>query len=202
MSSAIAHPIILTAHDSTQSTAIQSLTARVTVTEPRLLTVRFCLQADMSRIRVASVENAVPGRADGLWKHTCFEAFLRPGDSRGYYEFNFSPAKQWAAYHFDAYREGMTEVQFTTEPPGKGSSGNGPQIRVRKEPDRLELDVTVPLPLSVTAGAAPALRLAVTAVVEEENGRLCYWSARHPPGKPDFHHPDSFAIELAMKSAG
>jgi hypothetical protein len=195
MSSAIAHPIILTAHVATQSAAIQSLSARITVTEPHLLTVHFCLQADMARIR-ASDETAVPGRADGLWKHTCFEAFLRPGDSRGYYEFNFSPAKQWAAYHFDAYREGMTAVQFFNEPAGNAAFRNGPQIRVRTESGRLDLEATVPLPLSVTAGAAPAARLAVTAVVEEDNGSLSYWSARHPPGKPDFHHPDSFAIEL------
>jgi hypothetical protein len=33
-------------------------------------------------------------------------------------------------------------------------------------------------------------------VVEDYRGRLTYWALEHPPGKPDFHHPDSFAIEL------
>jgi len=31
---------------------------------------------------------------------------------------------------------------------------------------------------------------------EETNGRLSYWALAHPPGKPDFHHPDCFALEL------
>jgi len=47
--------------------------------------------------------------------------------------------------------------------------------------------------------AAPLrLLIAMAAVVEDEGGRLSYWALRHPPGKPDFHHPDSFALELAL----
>jgi len=41
-----------------------------------------------------------------------------------------------------------------------------------------------------------AMRLALSAVIEEERGRLSYWALRHPPGKPDFHHPDAFALAL------
>jgi hypothetical protein len=33
-------------------------------------------------------------------------------------------------------------------------------------------------------------------VIEETNGRLSYWALAHPPGKPDFHHSDCFALEL------
>jgi hypothetical protein len=33
-------------------------------------------------------------------------------------------------------------------------------------------------------------------VIEENDGMLSYWSLKHPPGNPDFHHPDSFALEL------
>jgi len=42
------------------------------------------------------------------------------------------------------------------------------------------------------------LRLALAAVVEDERGMLSYWALRHPAGKPDFHHPDAFALELEL----
>jgi hypothetical protein len=38
--------------------------------------------------------------------------------------------------------------------------------------------------------------LGLSAVIEEMNGRLSYWALAHPPGKPDFHHADCFALEL------
>jgi hypothetical protein len=44
----------------------------------------------------------------------------------------------------------------------------------------------------------PHLRVALSAVVEEENGTLSYWALRHAPGKADFHCPDGFVLELAM----
>ena len=41
-----------------------------------------------------------------------------------------------------------------------------------------------------------ALTLALSVVVEDEQGMLSYWALKHPAGKADFHHPDSFALEL------
>ena len=38
---------------------------------------------------------------------------------------------------------------------------------------------------------------AVSAVIEETDGTRSFWSLAHPPGKPDFHHRDSFALELS-----
>jgi hypothetical protein len=35
-------------------------------------------------------------------------------------------------------------------------------------------------------------------VVEEKDGLLSYWALNHPPGKPDFHHPDAFVLELTI----
>ena len=43
---------------------------------------------------------ADPVRTDELWQHTCFEAFLRGSVGAGYFEFNFAPSTQWAAYRF------------------------------------------------------------------------------------------------------
>jgi hypothetical protein len=43
---------------------------------------------------------------------------------------------------------------------------------------------------------APVLHLALAAVIEDHRGQLSYWALEHPVGKPDFHHPDGFTIEL------
>ncbi|MBI3061386.1 MAG: hypothetical protein HYY83_05345 [Deltaproteobacteria bacterium] len=29
-----------------------------------------------------------------------------------------------------------------------------------------------------------------------QDGTISYWALKHPPGKPDFHHPDAFALEI------
>jgi hypothetical protein len=182
------HQIFLSAHPTTQCDAIQRLDVRLSSQSPGLMTLSYTLRGEMSRIRVGP--EVAPGPADELWKHTCFEAFLQPSGSPGYYEFNFSPTRQWAVYRFDSYRTGMTSMDLATPP----------DISTRKAADHLELQATFRLPFSADAdadaGAARRTKLAVAAVVEEDNGRLCYWAGRHPPGKPDFHHSDGFAFEL------
>ncbi len=40
------------------------------------------------------------------------------------------------------------------------------------------------------------LVVGLSAVIEDDAGRLSYWALKHPPGKPDFHHGDSFALEI------
>lgn len=177
------HCIPLLAHPATPGEFVRSLQVDLWTPTPGQLALRYLLRADMSRIRIGPESD--PGPGDELWKHTCFEAFIRPGGSHGYYEFNFSPTRQWAVYRFSGYREGMTPMVMA----------NPPEIRVKRAADHLELEASVKLPFAADT-SAPSPRLAVTAVVEEENGRLCYWSGRHAAGKPDFHHPDGFAFEL------
>jgi hypothetical protein len=110
---------------------------------------------------------------------------MAPGTA-GYYEFNFAPSRQWALYRFDTYREGMSPADL--EPP--------PELCVRRFEDRLELDAAVHLNDLTGLRGAPRLLLGLTAVVEEESGSLSYWALKHPPGKPDFHSPDGFVLEL------
>ena len=184
--------IALIAHDATPNAVVQELQAHVTLTRPDVLSLRYSLRGDMSHIRVAVAGTELPGRTDGLWKHTCFEAFIRPDTAQDkYYELNFSTTKQWAGYLFTSYREGMTPLDLPADP----------DIFVTQTPRNLELDAVVKLPSELAEHLQPGsehsrLRLAVTAVVEEDSGRLCYWSAKHPQGKPDFHHPDGYIIEL------
>ena len=44
-------------------------------------------------------------------------------------------------------------------------------------------------------------QIGLSAVLEEKDGTKSYWALRHPPGKPDFHHPDCFALELPAPEA-
>jgi hypothetical protein len=40
-------------------------------------------------------------------------------------------------------------------------------------------------------------RLGLSALIEDTSGSKSYWALAHPPGKPDFHHPDCFAHEFS-----
>jgi hypothetical protein len=121
-------------------------------------------------------------RTDELWQHTCFEAFLA-GAGAGYFEFNFAPSTEWAAYRFDGYRAGMTPAPEMSVP------------TIELQQDASNLNVRVKLALPDISIDGP-LRLGLSAVIEEANGRKSYWALAHPPSKPDFHHRDCFALEL------
>jgi hypothetical protein len=138
----------------------------------------------MRDLRMPTV--TTPSRTDELWRHTCFEAFVRASPDAGYYEFNFAPSTQWAAYRFSDYRSGMRVANEMRAPRfAVDSSGESYGLRVSAELDRLP-----GLP-----GDA-AWRLGLSAVIEETSGRTSYWALAHPPGKADFHHWDCFAQEL------
>jgi hypothetical protein len=68
---------------------------------------------------------------------------------------------------------------------------------VRQSDDGLELQSAIRLGHLAGLRDARHLRIALAAVIEDANGRLSYWGLRHPPGKPDFHHPNGFALEVA-----
>jgi hypothetical protein len=185
MSSVHTQPVMLTAHPSTPSGAVHSLGVQLRTEEPGLLVFQYVLDADMSRVRVPPSGAGV--WADALWKSTCFEAFVAPTDGPGYHEFNFSPSLDWAIYRFSAYREGMSPAEI----------GGAPDISVRRGVDGLELRSAVHLGDLAALRDAGHWRIALAAVIEDEQGRLSYWALRHPPGKPDFHHPNGFALEVA-----
>jgi hypothetical protein len=185
MSSIDAQPAVLTAHPSTPNDAVRRLGVQLRAEKSGILVFQYSLDADMSRVRVPL--SGAGGRADALWKHTCFEAFVAPSDALGYHEFNFSPSLDWAIYRFSAYREGMSSAEI----------GRAPETSVRRGDDGLELRSAVRLGDLADLRDARHLRVALAAVIEDENGRLSYWGLRHPPGKPDFHHPNGFALEVA-----
>jgi hypothetical protein len=185
MASIDSKPTVLTAHPSTPNDAVRRLEVRVRAEKSDTLVFQYSLAADMSRVRVPP--SGAGGRADALWKHTCFEAFVAATDEPGYHEFNFSPSHHWAIYRFSAYREGMVSAEM----------GGTTEISTHRGDSGLELESAVGLGHLGHLRDARHLRVAMAAVIEDDTGRLSYWGLRHPPGKPDFHHPNGFALEVA-----
>jgi hypothetical protein len=126
-----------------------------------------------------------PVHTDGLWRHTCFEAFVGSAASPEYGEYNFSPSGAWAAYHFTGYRAGME--------PHKG--GRMPNFSFDLQDGALVLTAQVDLGW-LSLGEAGKARAGVTAVIEDRAGQLSYWALKHPQEKPDFHHADGFVLSL------
>ena len=160
---------------------------KVDVARPRgdSLVLRFFVTGKISDLRMPLV--TAPERANELWQHTCFEAFVRASAADGYYEFNFAPSTQWAAYRFSGYRRGMrvaTEV-------------DAPLIEAQSSPQRYILQACLDLSRLSNLPRDTGWRLGLSALIEETGGRKSYWALVHPPGRADFHHPDSFAYELA-----
>jgi len=177
---------LLAAYRSRGSEAVSGIEVRVYQEHPSKLIFQYVLRAEISRIRVPSLQ--APARTDGLWKHTCFEGFVAVSGTPGYCELNFSPSRQWAMYRFNGYRAGMSVAEITMPP----------QLTVRSLEDRLELDAVVELRDLPGAHPGHSLRLALSAVVEDDSGTLSYWALKHAPDKPDFHHADSFVLELPL----
>jgi len=176
--------VYLLAHPDAGGEFVWSIAAEAHFTAGATLSCRYALRGDMARLRLPRTRAG--RRADGLWRQTCFEAFVRAADTGGYYEFNFSPALDWAAYRFEEYRTGMSAAALA----------RAPGLQVHRDADGLELAATVPLTGLTSLAGARELQLALAAVIEEEDGRLAFWASRHPPGNPDFHHPESFTLEL------
>ena len=122
--------------------------------------------------------SAPPGPADGLWQHSCLEAFVSPAFAAHYREFNFSPSQQWAAYCFSAERQ--RDVGAETCRPIQ------PGIHLQCSPGQLELWATLP---EAALPPGPRLCLGLSAVIETHGGQLSYWALQHPRAeRPDFHH--------------
>ena len=122
------------------------------------------------------------GRADELWRTTCFELFLKPAGGEAYCEFNLSPSERWAAYDFTGYRAGMAERPVEREP----------QATMRLGSTFTIFDAAIPL----SGLPSEDCRMNLSAVIEEQGGVKSYWALAHPADKPDFHDPACFLAEL------
>jgi hypothetical protein len=181
MTQGIAMHVWLKAHPDHPSRAVNAVSVDVE-SAPDGFTLWYAIEGEIGDILIPSPTHS--RRVDSLWKSTCFEAFFRKPGASDYLEFNFSPSAEWAAYMFDAYRAGMRPFDIV----------HAPIISHIEQSFMLDIHVTLPID--------PQHWLAAfSAVIEERNGTRSYWALAHPPGEPDFHHPDCFAFELPAGKA-
>ena len=181
--------IRLACHPDTPESAVHHIEAHVYRPPEGPMQVTYALHGDLDRLRIPPC--VTPARTDGLWRHTCFELFIKRAGEPAYYELNFSPSGAWAAYSFGGYRADAAPAEQAPDP----------QLEVSFTADSLELAAAVPLELFFPQHASVRLEMAISAVVEARDGRLSYWALRHAPGKPDFHHPHAYALEPGAHSA-
>jgi hypothetical protein len=158
----------------------------VEVAHPRAgrLELSYVVTGRIGDLRLPPVVAAT--RTDELWRHTCFEAFVQTAPDGTYYEFNFAPSTQWAAYRFDGYRSGMRAAAGIV----------APVIDVQSRPDGYVLNAVLDLDGLPDLARTTSWSLGLSALIEDTRGHLSYWALSHPPGKPDFHHSNGFAHAL------
>ncbi len=168
-------------HPQTPPYMTDSIDVRLEMQTDGKLWLRYQVACDLGAIELPDPQENIV-RADGLWQTTCFELFLRDFSAEEYLEFNFSPSRKWAAYRFDRYREGMRQWPMET-----------PDIWLEMSDTHIALETGLFLPDLITDRTYAAL----SAVIHESGDIKSYWALRHPPGQPDFHHRDCFALQLS-----
>jgi hypothetical protein len=175
----------LALHPHSRCFAAAQIEVAITRPRPDNLMLSYTLTGKMNDILMPPVTAAARGEA--LWHHTCFEAFVRASSGAEYYEFNFSPSTQWAAYRFTSYRAGMCVAAEITAIP----------IETQSRPDSYTLQASLELSRLSGLPRNALWRLGLSAVIEDTSGDKSYWALAHPPGKPDFHHTDCFGHEFS-----
>jgi hypothetical protein len=171
-------------HPATPADTVTAITVDYEIQPEGKLWLRYYVDCDLDNLVLPPPAEAQ--RTDGLWKTSCFELFLREPESSRYFEFNFSPSSQWAAYRFDDYREGMADWDTQTPEIGNDASDT-----------HFALEATITLPPSGMGVWAASL----SAVIHECGDVKSYWALNHTDGPPDFHHRDCFALKLAPPEA-
>lgn len=123
-------------------------------------------------------------RREELWQTTCFEFFAGPKDKTDYWEYNLSPAGDWAVFYFSDYRKGkmndsaITSVDIETESDGE---------------HQFKLAGSLPIPAILTG---QRLECGISLVLQHQNGGIYYYALDHLKQQPDFHDRNGFMITI------
>jgi hypothetical protein len=184
------------------------------------IALRYIVTGNTSALRIPP--RAQPVATHELWKHTCFEIFVRRCPSpnaapsllgkgeglsleKGTGGPNLAPGlddPNPAQGHGTGYLEfnfspstQWAAYSFTDRRRGMASIEEivPPTIETKTSDTTLELATMLDLGALNLSGA---LTIGLSAVIEESNGAMSYWALAHPKGKADFHHSDCFALTL------
>ena len=164
----------------------------VEVARPRAdrLVLSYVVTGKIGDLRMPPV--MASARGDELWRHTCFEAFVRASAGRR------------------LLRIQLCAVDRNGRPIGSAATEAGCVWRARSARRRSRCNRAPnatrcrPRWSWIALSGLPrdaSWRLGLSAVIEDTSGRKSYWALAHPPGKPDFHHADCFAHELSSDGA-
>ena len=169
----------LAPHPAHPPAALRNMEAKVTGRDASWLRLRWRIDGSAG-LKIPAF--AGKGRADDLWRTTCFELFLKPTGGESYCEFNLSPSERWNAYDFERYRGGMSERPMPREP----------ECIMRQGSSFAIFDAAIPI------GGVPdgECAMGLSAVIEELDGTISYWALAHDGDTPDFHAPACFAATL------
>ena len=171
--------VTLTCHPATPAVAVLGIHVDAGLAADGRLSLVYAVRGDPARLVVPAPRSGA-GRADELWKSTCFEAFV--GRDEGYLELNLSPSGEWNLYRFDGYRSGMQPAPLARPP----------DIRFDRE-ERATLTASVGLDAS-------SFDLGLAAVIEEQGGRRSYWALAHRGPRPDFHDRATFTLRIGERA--
>ena len=126
-----------------------------------------------------------PLRENDLWQHTCFELFLAPWGLNEYWEYNFSPSRNWNCYRFSAYRENQRAEHSIAS------------CKIsRTENDAVTSTIIASTPI-IEKFSRLTLSTGISAVIEDKSGTLHYYALTHADNSnPDFHNKKSFMLTL------
>ncbi len=176
----------LICHPDTPAVTLETIEVHTKRLENGRLWFRYHVEGQLDALELD--EPRPPERTDGLWKSTCFEVFLRGIGDVSYLEYNFAPSARWAAYAFADYRTDGTDLDVV----------KAPEIFLDASQGHFAMETEIILPPD---WLNRQIELNLTAVIEETDGTKSYWALAHPPGKPDFHHRDCFALKLEAPRA-
>jgi hypothetical protein len=181
------HSAELKPHPTSSCEAVDRLVAVVEASvPPDGLQFRYQIHGDVDRLQLPA-----PGaarRCEGLWQHSCFEAFVRADAGDSYYEFNFAPSTEWAAYRFGGRRADRSAPELQE-----------PAIVFRRQAGGCELSATIRIAELADVAGTTGLEIGLAAVMEAVDGTLSYWSLAHRGDQPDFHDPTTFLMRVATR---
>ena len=170
-------------HPASRCEAVRNIDVSISRDAAGGLRISFRMDGEIGRLRLPDA--GLPLRADGLWQHSCFEAFLRADGADNYHEFNFSPSGAWAAYRFTGRRTGRSPPVMTA-----------PAIRTERAAASFGLTAVLPLGELPDLARAATIHAGLAAILEDGHAALSYWALAHGSPQPDFHDPATFTLAL------
>jgi hypothetical protein len=147
-----------------------------------VISIRYEIRGNVASLQIPSSKQT-PERLDGLWNHTCCEAFISKDGHNAYKELNFSPSGDWNVYSFTNYQEGHqldSDLKILSQ-----------QFIV----DTNKLSLVVAIDVGQELERAQ-LNVGITTVLQLKDNSITYWAVSHEAERPDFHVRKSFSIVI------